>query len=346
MANQEHLHILQQAVEIWNKWRKEYSDISPDLTGVDLCDSNLAGINLSNVNLTEARLCRTDLRDSDLRRALLDGTDLSEANLMRAVLSQANISNTNLQSANLFGATLIGTTFQNVNLKDVDLSYSELAFAMFGDVNLSSAKGLESIRHVGSSSIGIDTIYRSSGDIPEVFLRSAGVPDNFISYARSLVKPPIEYYSCFINYSSQDQAFAEKLRQDLQTVGIRCWFAPEDLRIGEKFWHRIDEGIQLYDKLLLIISKHSLSSNWVAKEVEEALFKEKKQKTTILFPIRLDNTVLENPPQRLEPLLQTRHIGNFQHWQDHDAYQQAFTRLMRDLTLSIAQETDKQERTV
>jgi hypothetical protein len=70
------------------------------------------------------------------------------------------------------------------------------------------AKGLDSIRHEGPSTIGIDTIYRSHGNIPEAFLKGADVDNTFITYIRSLVGKPIEYYSCFISYSSKDDAFA------------------------------------------------------------------------------------------------------------------------------------------
>ena len=36
MANQEHLDILKQGVEVWNKWRKEYPKINPDLSFFNL----------------------------------------------------------------------------------------------------------------------------------------------------------------------------------------------------------------------------------------------------------------------------------------------------------------------
>jgi len=44
----------------------------------------------------------------------------------------------------------------------------------------------------------------------------------------------IQFYSCFISYSTKDQVFAERLHADLQNKGVRCWFAPHDLPIGAK----------------------------------------------------------------------------------------------------------------
>ncbi len=63
---------------------------------------------------------------------------------------------------------------------------------------------------------------RSEGDIPDVFLRGAGLSDTFITYARTLVQNPIEYYTCFMSYSSKDKEFAERLYADLQHKGVRC----------------------------------------------------------------------------------------------------------------------------
>ncbi|GHO98867.1 hypothetical protein KSF_089150 [Reticulibacter mediterranei] len=154
-----------------------------------------------------------------------------------------------------------------------------------------------------------------------------------IEYARSLVGRAIEYYTCFISYSSKDEAFAERLHADLQDKGVRCWFAPEDLRIGDKFWHRIDESIRMYDKLMVVLSEHSVTSEWVEREVMAALEKESKRKMTVLFPIRLDESILQLDPMPpwASDLKRQRHIGNFSQWKDHDTYQRAFKQLLRDL---------------
>ena len=127
-------------------------------------------------------------------------------------------------------------------------------------------KGLEALQHRDPSTIGIDTIYRSKGNIPEAFLRGAGAPEDFIVYMKSLAGKPIEFYSCFISYSSQDDDFARRLHADLQQNGVRCWFAPEDLKIGDKFRTRIDESIRICDKLMVILTEHSIASPWVEEE--------------------------------------------------------------------------------
>jgi hypothetical protein len=124
------------------------------------------------------------------------------------------------------------------------------------------------VRHIGPSDVGINTVYLSAGKIPEMFLREAGIPDNFIEYMRSLAGATLEFYSCFISYSSKDQEFAMRLHADLQSKSVRCWFAPEDLKIGDKLRPSFDEAIRVHDKLMVILTESSVKSTWVEKEVE------------------------------------------------------------------------------
>lgn len=106
--------------------------------------------------------------------------------------------------------------------------------------------------------------------------------------------------------------------------------APHDLEIGAPIVRGIDEAIRLYDKLLIILSEASVNSRWVEFEVSTALQREVEQGRTMLFPIRLDDAVLHTP-SGWAAQLRTRHIGDVHAWKDHDHYQAAFARLLRDL---------------
>jgi hypothetical protein len=103
------------------------------------------------------------------------------------------------------------------------------------------------------------------------------------------------------------------------------------LKIGEDFWHSIDESIRLYDKLLIVLSEHSVNSEWVEKEVMAALEKEQQQNKLVLFPITLDKLVKQTNLPWAVDIRRTRHIGDFSRWKDQNAYQQAFKRLLLDL---------------
>lgn len=407
MANEEHVRIMNQGVEVWNNWRNRNRAVKPDLSdtnleGVvmrltrklevaDFTDVKLWRSTLASADLRGANFKRADLRDARLDDANLQDADFSEAQLSRACLRRANLVNAQLISANLVSAimteaamdqvlcaaanlsgaileravmrfadlkganlnlanlmfadlsdasfqdaTLVWADLRYSNLNRVDLRCTDLREATFGrttlcDVDLSQARDLHTVLHEGPSHIGIDTIYRSGGAIPESFLRGCGIPDRFILHARSLINQPIEFYSCFIGHSSQDQAFVESLYAQLQEKGVRCWFAPEDMKIGDRIRPRIDESIRLHDKLLLVLSEDSVASSWVEQEVETALEHERKSGRTVLFPIRLDNAVMEIETGWPALIRNTRHIADFSRSKDHDAYQAAFERLLRDL---------------
>ena len=157
------------------------------------------------------------------------------------------------------------------------------------------------------------------------------MPDEFIAYIGSMVGRPIEFYSCFISYSTNDQEFAERLHADLQAKGVRCWFAPEDLKIGDRFQERIEESIRVHDKLLLVLSENSVVSPWVEREVQAAFEREHRSKKLVLFPIRVDEAVMEATKAWAADIRRTRHIGEFGNWRDHDSYKKALERLLRDL---------------
>lgn len=271
-------------------------------------------------------LRRACLVDCNLNRAKLGGANLDGALLAHADLSCSDLSQTVLRHADLSHVEL-----RNATLNDVDFTGARLVGTVFSNVDLSVAKGLETIHHTGPSSIGIDTIYRSKGKIPEVFLRGAGVPDNFILYMGSLTGAAFDFYSCFISYSTKDQDFTDRLYSDLQAKGVRCWFAPEDLKIGDRFRSRIDESIRFHDKFLLVLSQDSISSPWVETEVETAFERERRENRIVLFPIRLDDAVIETNEAWAAGIRRTRHMGDFTHWQEHVSYKKAFERLMRDL---------------
>src|ERR1017187_177151 len=321
MANQEHLAILAKGVETWNAWRRANRGINPDFIGADLGGADLRAADLSDADLSDADLGRASLICAELSGAVLTCADLSEVNLGGADLSHADLSEAHLGGADVSAADLSGAV----------LSRAKMHFTTLGDTDLSTVKGLETVIHLGPSTIGIDTLYRSQGKIPDSFLRGAGVPENLMPYMKSLTGAAFDFYSCFISHSSKDQDFAERLHADLQAKGVRCWFAPEDLKIGDRFRSRIDESIRIHDKLLLVLSRNSIGSAWVEKEVEAAFEREQREKRTVLFPIRLDDEVMETSESWAADIRRTRHIGDMTGWKDHDSYAKAFERLLRDL---------------
>jgi hypothetical protein len=309
-----------------------------DLDGVDFSELDLTGANFSEADLTHANFESANLRKANFHQARLRVADLNGAQFDNANFTEANLEWANFRDALLLngfadfsGANLSYAMFSGSFDGQADFSRTKMWNTVFEDFDFRKVSGLDTVEHRGPSTIGIDSIYRSEGKIPEVFLRGIGVPDTFIAYVASLTGEAIQYYSCFISYSSQDEAFAQRLHADLQQKGVRCWFAPEDMKIGDRIRPAIDQSIRIHDKLLIILSENSLHSVWVESEVEKAFEEERNRKQTVLFPVRLDEAVMETDQPWAAEIRRTRHIGDFCRWKDHDAYQQAFERLLRDL---------------
>lgn len=348
MANPQHLEIFKrQSMGDWQAFRYEHPDVVPDLSGEDISqfatpDKDLNGANLRDVKLSGRKsllgrnLSGTQLQNADFTGLMIGQCNLTGADLSGAKLTEVQFALSDLSNASLQGAILTWTTFRGGRLEDTSFSGAGLLGTVFADVDLSEAKGLTEVRHHGPSTIGIDCIYRSQGRIPQAFLRAAGVQEPVILNAKALVEAvsPIQFYSCFISHSTKDQEFADRLYADLLARGVGCFYAPEHLKIGDPFRQRIDESIRLHDKLLLLLSEYSVQSSWVQDEVETALERERRENRVVLFPIRIDDAVMETQQAWAASIRRTRHIGDFRNWKDPSSYQTAFQRLLRDLRAS------------
>lgn len=361
MATQEHLAVLYEGVNIWNEWRLQESVIRPDLgeaklREIDLTWANLRGAilrcadlisadmteaDLSEADLSEAHLRGASLRAANLDWAFLRSADLQGADLCGAMLSDANLSGANLSGADLggaklTGANLTGTNFFGANLTGAIMLEAQVADTKFGNVDLSQVVGLSTVRHGGPSSIGIDTVYKSHGEIPEVFMRGAGVPDSFITFIKSLEGQKQQLYACTISYATKDQRFCDRLYADLQARGIRTWYFPKGAKRSKEFFQEIQIYQRIFDKVIFVCSKHSLNPRSIAHEIDENLKRERMEHKDVFYPVLLDDYLYsgwQNPTKRL---VIERVAADFRGWQRSDnRYQQGLERLIASLRIQV-----------
>jgi uncharacterized protein YjbI with pentapeptide repeats len=347
LDHKEQLEKIKGGVQGWNDWRKENPERNIHFENRSFLGDFLIGYNFMGVNLAGARFMLADLRRANLKGAFL----------YRAYLYGCNLQGVNLQNANLDEATLVGVNLRRANLRGASFSSTLLI-----SLDLSNINGLEEVVHDGPSYISTSTLERSNGKIPEKFLRGCGLNDWEIESAK-LYQPgliadqvaditykvcqlragsPIQYRSVFISYSSKEQEFAQRLYDDLQNSGVRCWFAPKDIQGGKKLHEQIDTAIQRNDRTLLILSDNSMTSEWVKTEIANTRKKEAKEKRQILFPIRLvdfakiqawecfDADMGKDSAREIREYF----IPDFSHWQDEQSYKSAFERLLKDLRSS------------
>jgi len=351
-----HDSILASGVEAWNAWRDEKPGTRPRLSGSRLAGVDLRGVDFRRTGLRGAVLTGSDLRGADLRGADLQGANLVEADLRRAYPSGADLRRAimrraDLRRADLVLADLSGSDLRGADLRGADLRHADLrrvileranlegaemweaivGWTVFGDIDLSGVRGLEGVMHLGPSTIGIDTICRSKGRIPEGFLQGAGVPEQFVTHLPSLATEEISSNTCFIAYGGEDEEFVRRLQVDLQRNGVRCWLAPEDMELDERIRQSIDPTIRLHDRLLLILSEHSIGIRWAKDVLTIALQEEQLREGTMLFAIRLDDSVLQTNTEWLERLPATRPIHDFSRWRLDDEYHESLETLLSAL---------------
>ncbi|MBD2247948.1 pentapeptide repeat-containing protein [Nostoc sp. FACHB-888] len=171
MANEEHLAILRQGVQVWNEWRKNNPEIEPvlsnvnfsraDLSDADLSLSNLRKADFTEANLTDSYFEKATLECSELRGAILGKSDFLEiayfegiedipfnpgedndenfieCSFEHKILRGINFSNSILTAAKFYKANLINTSFYKADIAQAKLNYSILREANFLRANLS-----------------------------------------------------------------------------------------------------------------------------------------------------------------------------------------------------------------
>lgn len=146
MAETAHLQILMQGVDRWNKWRKDYPDIQPELSNADLSNldlshgsfqnANLSGAQLQNVNLSQAHFEQADLSYSKFNGATSSASSFHQANLYHAELRNSAFVLGTFTYANLQGTLLSKATFSGTDLSDANLNDANLVGSIIRECNL------------------------------------------------------------------------------------------------------------------------------------------------------------------------------------------------------------------
>ncbi len=305
------------------------------LPGAALNRAVLAGACLSGADLREADLSRANLSHSDLTRANLSGADLREADLTLADLSGARLNDarltaTTLRLANLSGADLRRAALIRTALDAAILLDAVLEMTLFADCDLSLALELESVQHKGPSIIGLDSLARSRGRIPEDFLRQCGVAEPLIACQRQALPQTVNQARVLLVGSIHDDAFARQLEQDLRKAGHFCWrLAVDDESIfdddaGESLLSRF----VYYDQPILVCSHASLGSPFGWRAFEQIARTGQRQPGGMAPPlaVALDDRI-EDAEDALCRLLQKEPVVAFREWRQPLGYQEGFNRL-------------------
>lgn len=98
--------------------------------------------------------------------------------------------------------------------------------------------------------------------------------------------------SVFLSHTHKDKPFVRRLAGDLQQHGIYVWVDEAELLVGDSIIEKVQEAIGQVDYVAVVLSKHSIKSEWVKREVDTALHDEIKGKKVKVLPLKYGDCVL------------------------------------------------------
>ncbi|MEM6724213.1 MAG: toll/interleukin-1 receptor domain-containing protein, partial [Bacteroidota bacterium] len=142
-------------------------------------------------------------------------------------------------------------------------------------------------------------------------------------------------YPVFLSHSSKDKAFAQKTYEALTNKGAIVWYDEKQLKPGDKIRSAITQGIDTFDKMILICSEASLNSWWVETEIENILQKEEdlrkatNKRHSLLIPIQIDDYVFSpDCPRELQRQIKSTKVGDFREWRNEAIFNQKIDELI------------------
>ena len=177
----------------------------------------------------------------------------------------------------------------------------------------------------------MSTLVASGFDIDPAFLRKAGVSRGLIQDLRRGKRFAGSYETCFLSYSSRDREFAMQLYNSLSGAGVRVFWDYYDLVPGDELERQISEAIRELKRLVVVLSRESMSSDWVAREVQLAWLHRRES----LLPIRLcpieDVKQWTSSRESLPDLANVFPIQDFSDWRTPASFSHAFSLLLQAL---------------
>jgi tetratricopeptide (TPR) repeat protein len=125
--------------------------------------------------------------------------------------------------------------------------------------------------------------------------------------------------SVFLSHSSEDNVFAKKLADRLERSGVKVWLDEYELNIGDSLTRNIGSAIDDYDFFAIVLSERSTASEWVQRELENALNKEIAEKKVVVLPILLEKVSLPS-------FLKGKVYGDFT---SDEIFEESFKKLLR-----------------
>jgi uncharacterized protein YjbI with pentapeptide repeats len=308
---------------------------SCDFSDAIIIDCNFVGLNLSgsrfvNAGLSESNFARTILTDCNFNHASLSWCNLNLADFHGAKLTYADLSATNIYMADFSNTLLTGARFDGAILKSVRLDGARAAYLTLNETSLidldlsvfvnARITGIGEPSDIDWQSI-IRSLHLPHDRLKRFFVQVGGMPNSIAEWMIG-VDQALErqdriqtMQSTFISYGAPDEKFAIDLRDELDKNGVTTFLFRDNAIPGQKLHRMMRDGVNNFDRVILICSEASLDRPGVLNEIEETLQREARSGgESYLIPIRLDDYVFKRwNPQNPDTAqaVRDRVIGDF-----------------------------------
>jgi hypothetical protein len=138
----------------------------------------------------------------------------------------------------------------------------------------------------------------------------------------------------FISYSHRNEAFVGVLVKKFRDIGVKYWIDTEHATAG-RLDRVIEYAMKLHPTVLLVLSEHSVESEWIEFEVNAAVKLTHDHTRDCLCPVALDGTWLNSKSMSGQLLTQIRKFSvlDFSKWQDETEFTTQFDKLFEGLRL-------------
>ena len=310
-----------------------------NLRGADLRGANLAGADMDSAILSGANLTGANLSGADLSRVNLDRANLTDANLTDTVFHGAALTRADLSGAQLEGADFYSAIFNDCPTVGTKFSGSIVGYTVFQNCDLSQAEGLDEIRHDAPSTLGADSLIRSGGQLPELFMRGVGASDALIEFQKTITEYDPLSGDIFISCADADIPFGETLQNGLRQLGIRCWVFSQKSRGNALVDRRstseeeeIERWVRHYKKLIVVGSAVGMETEIIRTDITQATARQQSDDEWLLYLVASDSTLIQPQGRALRNLTYEHIIYNLQgHAEGSEEYIGELNRLSEDL---------------
>ncbi len=242
---------------------------------------------------------RANLAGANFEQAVLRGARLTSALLDRAELRRTDFTDAFLENTHFRGAVFAETNLNSALLQGAEFTDSVLQQALLINCDLAPLCRARRTKFTGPSTVDFRSVVLSACE-PKLkeFLRRTGMPEVFVEYdvscaqaltgseRRSLLQ------SSFFSYGGPDEPFATELNEALLDQGVVTFLFSKDAVPGRRLSRVMHEGVNNYDRVILVCSRASLDRPGVLNEIQETLDREARDGgAEYLLPVRLDDYV-------------------------------------------------------